>query len=807
MGNFEVINSRASRIDSPAKATGSALYVDDIKMPGMLYGAMLQSPVAHARIKSIDVSAAARLPGVKAVVTAREAGLVKFGVSPARYDETLFCHDKVRHHGDNVAAVAAVDLETAMHALSLIQVDYEELPVLITIEEATAEGAPLVHDGYPRNICAEIHQEFGNVKEAFKECDLIKTTTFVNKRQDAAFIEPQGCIAHFDIFGNLTLYSSTQSVHYVQRTVAMVLGLPIGKVRVVKPYVGAGFGPKAAANHLEPAACLLSMKTGKPVKMNFEREQVFMHSRGRHQFFHKFTTGVKKDGTIMGLDHECYLNGGAYTSFGIGTVYYAGSLLGGPYKLRNMKYDGYRVYTNLPACGAQRGHGGVAARAGWEQQLDMIAEELGMDPFDLRQKNMLVAGDVTCNGLKISSFGMPECLEAVRSGSDWKSKKGKLPRGKGIGMACGFFESGAGYPSYPSDTYHDTVLVKLAEDGGSALVLSASAEIGQGSDTALAMIVAEGLGIPLEMVRVQSGDTDFGVDLGAHSSRQTLMTGHAAKEAAEDARRQVIEVLSEELKTSAQDMDIKNGVVKFKKEKPDFTGLRTRYIKEHRGWPDNPATDDELSFREASRIAFLSLGTIVGKGKYKPPISGGSSKGATVGTSPAYGCSAQVVELSVDEETGKITIEQMTDAHDCGLAINRTSVEAQMQGSFSMGLGEALFEEVKFDSKGRLINGDLAEYKIPSCLDMPKIKSIIVESNEPNGPYGAKEVGEGAIMPTIPAILNAVYDAVGVRIYELPMTPERICTAIKEYKEKRIDAEYEDQSKRNRAGSSIRLYD
>ncbi|MGO9018034.1 MAG: molybdopterin cofactor-binding domain-containing protein [Syntrophobacteraceae bacterium] len=784
MGDFDVINSRAARIDSPAKATGRAVYVDDMKMPGMLYGAMLQSPLAHAGIKSIDISAAERLPGVKAVVTAKEAGIIKFGVSPARYDETLFCHDKVRHIGDNVAAVAAVDLETALHALSLIRVDYEEMPVLLTVEQAMADGAPLIHDQYARNICAEVHQEFGDVKAAFKQCDLIRTSSFVNKRQDAAFIEPQGCIAYYDHFGNLTLYSSTQAPHYVQRTVAMVLRLPIGKVRVVKPYVGGGFGPKVAANHLELAACLLSMKTGKPVKMIFEREQVFLHSRGRHQFFHTFTTGVKKDGTIMALDHECYLNGGAYASFGIATVYYAGSLLGGPYKLPNMKYDGYRIFTNLPACGAQRGHGGVAARAGWEQQLDMIAEELGMDPFELRLKNMLVTGDVTCNDFNTSSFGMKECIEAVRDGSDWNNKKGKLPRGKGIGMACGFFVSGAGYPIYRSDTFHGTVIVKLAEDGGSALVLTASAEIGQGSDTTMAMIAAEGLGIPLEWIRVESGDTDYGVDLGAYSSRQTLMTGHAAKEAAEHAKRQVLEVLSEQLNVPVQDMDIKKGLVVFKKEKPDFSSLRTRYIAEHRGWTDNPGAGDELSFREASRIAFLSRGSIVGTGKYKPGALGGKYKGATVGTSPAYGCSAQVVELSVDEETGRITIEKMIDAHDCGLAINRTSVEAQMQGSISMGLGEALFEEVKFDARGRIINADLAEYKIPSASDMPPVEAIVVESDEPNGPYGAKEVGEGAIMPTIPAILNAVYDAIGVRIHELPLTPERVYSAIKEYREK-----------------------
>ncbi|RPH51135.1 MAG: 4-hydroxybenzoyl-CoA reductase [Desulfobacteraceae bacterium] len=781
MSEYTVINSRAARLDTPAKASGKAVFIDDMTMPGMLYGALLQSPFAHARIVSIDTTKAKRLPGVKSVVTAAEAGLVQYGVSPARYDETLFCHDKVRYVGDDIAAVAAVDLETAFEAVSLIRVEYEELPAVFTIEEAMAEGAPILHDKYPNNICAEVHSEFGNVEAALGECDLIRTTTFKNKRQDAAFIEPQGCIAYYDHSGNLTLYSSTQVPHYVQRTVAMVLKLPVGKVRVVKPYVGAGFGIKASANPLELSACLLSMKTGKPVKMNYSREQVFQYGRARHQFTHTMTTGVKKDGTIMALKHLCYLDGGAYSSFGIATVYYAGSLLGGPYKLPNMKYDGYRIYNNKPACGAMRGHGGVAARACWEQQLDMIAEELKMSPIDFRLKNMMVAGDITCNDLNMSSLGMKECIEAVKDGSGWTAKKGSLPGGKGIGMACGFFVSGAGYPIYRSDTYHCTAVIKLTEDGGTALVYTASSEIGQGSDTTFAMIAAEALGIRLEDIRLESGDTDFGVDLGAYSSRQTLMTGHAVKEAAEDVRRQVLEVLSKELNVPVEDMDIKNSLVIFKKGDVDFTGLRTRYIKEHRGWTDNPA-DDRLTFREAARIAYLAKGSIVGTGKYKPPELGGKYKGAAVGTSPAYGCSAQIAEVTVDMETGQVTVDRITDAHDCGRAINITSVEGQMEGSISMGLGEALFEEVKFDKKGRVINADLAEYKIPTMLDMPNVNAIIVESNEPNGPFGAKEVGEGAIMPTIPAILNAVYDAIGVRIHELPLTPERVYRAIQEAK-------------------------
>ena len=776
---FDVIGSRARRVDAPDKATGKALYADDLTFPDQLYGAILQSPLPHAKILNIDTSKAERLPGVKAVITAKDVGNVRYGVSPARYDENVFAIDKVRYVGDEVAAVAATDLATALEALELIKVDYEPLPAVFDPFEAMAEGAPQIHDEYPRNICAEVHQEFGEVAPAFEKCDYIRTDKFVNKRQDAAFIEPHSSTGVYDLNGILTLYSGTQVPHYVQRTVAMVTGLPVGRVRVVKPYVGGGFGPKAEATPLDICAAFLSIKTGRPVKMNYTREQVFMHCRARHQFFHEMKTGVKKDGTLMALEHRCVLEGGAYSSFGIATVYYGGSLLGAPYRLPNMKYDAYRIYTNRPACGAQRGHGGVAARAGFEQQLDIIAEELGIDPVEFRLKNMMETGDVSCNAFDMSSLGMREVIEAVANGSDWKTKKGKLPRGKGIGLACGFFVSGAGYPIYRSDTYHCTVTVKVHEDGGSVKVLSGSAEIGQGSDTAFSMIAAEALGIPLSDVQIASGSTDYSVDLGAYSSRQTLMTGHATKEAAEDAKRQILEALAEELGVDVKRLDIKRAQVIIEGDGVDIAPIRTRYIKEHRGWSNQP-TGDNLTFREAARIAYLKKGTIVGTGKYKPPVLGGKYKGATVGTSPAYGCSAQVAEVAVDMETGQIFVESITDAHDCGKAINLTSVEGQMEGSISMGLGEALFEEVKFDKNGKVINASLGEYHIPTVVDMPEMKCIVVESNEPNGPFGAKEVGEGAIMPTIPAILNAVRDAIGVAIQELPLTPERVLKAIKE---------------------------
>ncbi len=779
MSEFQVLNSRAPRVDGPAKATGQAKYADDLSVQGMLWGAILHSPLAHARILHIDTSKALKLPGVKAIVTAKEAGLIRYGVSPARYDETLYAHEKVRYVGDEIAAVAAVDQATAQAAVDLIKVDYEELPAVFDMFEAMKEGAPQVHNEFPGNINAEVHQEFGDTEAAMATADLVVDNVFLSKRQDAAFIEPPACLAVFDLHGRLTLHASTQVPHYVMRTIAMVLQIPVGNVRVVKPYVGGGFGPKSEATPLEMSAVLLARQTGKPVKMVASREEVFLHSRARHQFYAEMSLGLKNDGTMVALKNKALLDGGAYTSFGIATVYYSGSLLGGPYKLQAMLYDGYRIYTNKPCCGAQRGHGGVIHRAAFEQLLDEAAEKLGMDPIELRLKNIMRRGDITVNELDMSSLGMQECIEAVRDASGWKEKKGKLPKGKGIGSSCGFFVSGAGYPIYRSDTYHSTVVIKISEDGGTATVLTGSAEIGQGSDTIFSMMAAETLGIPFENVRIISGDTDLSVDLGAYSSRQTLMTGHATKQAAEQVRDQIAAVLAEEMGCEASAISFSNGKVFFNGGPGNFEKIRTMYIKEHRGWTD-PPYGDYLTFREAARFAYLKKGTLVGTGKYKPPRLGGSYKGAAVGTSPAYGCSAQVAEVTVDLETGEITVDKVYDAHDCGLAINRTLVEGQMQGSVSMGLGECLFEEVKFDSRGRILNASLGEYRIPTALDMPNVDPVIVESNEPNGPYGAKEVGEGAIMPTIPAILNAIYDATGIRIKELPCSSERLFMKMKE---------------------------
>jgi 4-hydroxybenzoyl-CoA reductase subunit alpha len=402
----------------------------------------------------------------------------------------------------------------------------------------------------------------------------------------------------------------------------------------------------------------------------------------------------------------------------------------------------------------------------------------------LRLKNVMHAGETTCNELNVSSFGMKECLEGVRDQTSWKRKKGQLGEGRGIGAACGFFVSGAGYSIYRSDTWHATAYVQLSETGGTAVVRTAAAEIGQGTDTMVSMITAEELGIPLEDVRAETGDTDLSIDLGAYSSRQTLMAGHAVRRAAIDARNQVAAVLAERLGGTPERFVFRDGVVTATDGIFDVEAIRTYYVKEHRGFTDHPG-GEFLTIREAFRIAYIERGTIIGRGEYKPPPLGGTYKGAAVGTSPAYGCSAQVVEVSVDMETGMVRVENAAAAHDCGFAINRTQVEGQIQGNFLMGLGEACFEEIKFDELGRTVNANLAEYKVPTALDVPPITPIVIESNEPAGPYGAKEVGEGGIMPAIPAIMNAVFDATGVRFRELPLNPERVLLALKAKRESR----------------------
>ncbi|MCW8823884.1 MAG: molybdopterin-dependent oxidoreductase [Ignavibacteriaceae bacterium] len=757
--NLSVVGKRLPKIDAPDKATGRAIYTDDIVLPNMIYGKLLLSPLPHAKIKSIKTEKAKALPGVKVILTGADVTDLTYGTSPPRYDENVLAKDKVRYVGDVVAAVAAIDEETCYKAIKLIEVEYEELPAVFDSMEAMKDGAPrLFDDKYENNINTRVDHHFGDIEKGFAEADYIKEARFVGNRSYQNPIEPHCAIAEWDRHGRVTVYTSTQVVHYVHHQLSRVLNLPLGNIRVIMYNCGGGFGAKAATNMLEILSILLSKEAGCPVKMRFNREEMYLYGRGRHKQYIDLKIGVKKDGSITAVKQKAVLEGGAYSSFGIVSTYYAGSMLPTLYKFSNYKYDGYRVNTNLPPCGAMRGHGTPHPRFAFESLLSMIADDIGMDHIDIRLKNAMEPETRTCNDLDIHSCEFKACLEKVRIKSGWDKKKGKLPKGRGIGIGCGGFVSGAGYPIYRSKFPHSNAIIKVQEDGSKAVLFVGDADIGQGSDTVLAQAAAEAMGISFDRMSVVSADSDITpIGFGAYSSRVTLMGGNASKMAGEEVKKQILSIASEMMNIDAENLDAQNNMI-FEKTNPD----------------------NFVPWDVAATNFFSKHGPLVGKGHYSPPEGlGGNYKGAAVGTSPAFSFSASVCEVEVDVETGKVKVLNFWDAHDCGTAINPMAVEGQVEGAVVMGMSETLLEDEVFDSNGKMRNPDLHNYLIATSADIPDIDSTIVDSYEPAGPFGAKEVGEGATLPVLGAIANAVADAIGVRIYELPITPERVLNAIR----------------------------
>jgi 4-hydroxybenzoyl-CoA reductase alpha subunit len=760
-GEHAVIGRSVPKIDARLKATGQALYTADLKFPNMLFGKILGSPYAHARILRIDTSDAETLPGVKAVITHKDVPAKKYGISPARYDENIFCIEKVRFVGDKVAAVAAIDEETAYRALKLIKVEYEVLPAVLDPVAAMAEGAPLVQEDYPGNISVEVHQSFGNVEEAFSKAYCVRTDTFLGHRTYHSPLEPHGSIAVWE-GGKLTLYTSTQKPHYIQYYLSHMFDLPMGNVRVVKPYVGGGFGGKTGATGLDFASVTLSRMTGRPVKMVYDRHEMFAYNRARHRQIMELTTGVDQNGKILGVHANFIMDGGAYTANGIATAYYSGALLTLTYDFDHYKYDVLRVYTNLPSSASMRGHGAPHPRYALESQLDRISRHLGMDPIELRLRNMRKPNTVTINDFRINSCELESCIEKARKVSGWNEKRGKLPRGQGIGIGLGSYVSGAGYPIYRTNLPHSAAFIRVNEDGSQATLYTGAVDIGQGSDTVLCQMAAEAMGFKYENMNVVSADTErCPHDFGAYSSRQTLMSGAAVKKAGEMVKAQVLETAGRMLEVDPDELDCRDAVV-FAKNSPAV----------------------QVPFGKVAREHFVSEGLLVGHGTYSPPKLGGSFKGAAVGTSPAYSFAAQVIEVQIDEETGQIVVKDAWDIHDCGTVINPALVEGQVHGGLYMGIGEAIWEEVLFDEKGRILNPNLGEYRMPTALDVPMFHSLVVESSDPAGPWGVKEVGEGATVPTEGSVANAVFDATGVFIDSLPLTYEKVWRALKQKKEK-----------------------
>jgi 4-hydroxybenzoyl-CoA reductase subunit alpha len=757
--DLSVVGKRLPKLDAPDKATGRAIYTDDIVLPNMIYGQLLLSPVSHAKIKSVSTEKAKLLPGVKVILTGADVTNISYGTSPPRYDENVLAKDKVRYVGDVVAAVAAIDEETCYKAIKLIEVEYEELPAIFDPIEAMKDGAPRVFDDkYENNINTRVDHHFGDTEKGFAEADHIREERFVGNRTYQNPMEPHVAIAEWDRHGRVTLYTSTQVVHYVHHQLSRILDLHLGNIRVIMTNCGGGFGSKAATNMLEILSILLAKKAGCPVKMRFNREEMYLYGRGRHKQFIDMKIGVKKDGTITAVKQKAVLEGGAYSSFGIVSTYYAGSMLPTLYNFPNYKYDGYRINTNLPPCGAMRGHGTPHPRFAFESLLSMIADDIGMDHIDIRLKNAMEPETRTCNDLDIHSCELKACLQKVREMSGWEKKKGKLPEGRGIGIGCGGFVSGAGYPIYRSKFPHSNATIKVQEDGSKAILFVGDADIGQGSDTVLAQTAAEAMGISFDRMTVVSSDSDITpLGFGAYSSRVTLMGGNASKMAGEEVKRQVISAASEILNLAKDKIDAVNNKV-FEKENQD----------------------NFIPWKEAAEAFFSKKGPLIGRGHYSPPEGlGGKYKGAAVGTSPAFSFSASVCEVEVDMETGKVKVINFWDAHDCGTAINPMAVEGQVEGAVVMGMSETLLEDEVFNDKGKLLNADLHNYLIATSAETPNIHSTIVDSYEPEGPYGAKEVGEGATLPVLGAIANAVADAIGVRIFELPITPEKVLNAIK----------------------------
>jgi 4-hydroxybenzoyl-CoA reductase subunit alpha len=759
---FIVLGAKGRKADSIRKAIGTEIYADDIALPRMAHGRILRSPFPHARIKSIDTSAAEALPGVFAVLTGDELP-ERYCVIPWTPDEQALASDKARYVGDGVAAVAAIDEETAIRAADLIDVQWEVLPAVLDPAKALDEDAPLVHEtdwkGRPRrsNLCKTVDLSFGDMDEGFEQADAIVDNTWFYEGSTHAPIEPHCAVAEWSPDGQLTVWSSTQVPHYLHRELARVIGLPQAQVRVIQPALGGAFGGKSEPFDLEFCVAALSRKAGRPVKILYTREEVFYSHRGRHPMQMRFKLGATTDGALTAVDSEILIDGGGYHSFGMITTYYAGQLLPGPVNFPRYHFKASRVYTNKPCCGPKRGHGSVQPRFAFECAMDELAERIGMDPMEIRRVNAMKSGETTVNGQLVPSTGLIECLESVERQSGWSANHGQLPRGQGMGVACSMYISGTAYPVYPNEMPQSGVQLQ-GDRSGKITVFCGASDIGQGSDGMLAYIVAEETGVPPDDVVVVSSDTDLTpVDLGAYSSRVTFMCGTAAREAAGKLRALMVGALAAHWEIPEEQVGVALG---FHYDKAD----KSR----------------QLSVQEVLQLAETAHGTLGTTGGYRTRKVGGDYRGGTIGASPAYSTTAHVAQVAVDPQTGIVRVQKVWVAHDCGRALNPTLVEGQIEGSVYMGYAEAIMEAQVFDERGLHTGPNLLDYAIPTSVETPEIFTEIIETIDPGGPYGAKEAGEGPLHPIIPAIANAIYDAVGVRLRTMPFTPERVLAAIRD---------------------------
>lgn len=754
--NLAVIGKSLPKLDSAGKVTGETKYTIDLNLPGMLYGKILRSPYPHAIIKKIDTSEAERLEGVRAVIAAKDTPKIKFSFNQKFADKLMLCDDRVRYIGDEVAAVAAISEEIAEEALKLIKVEYEPLPAVFNPEEAMKQDAPKVHPPNS-NITLELHKEFGDVEKAFKESDYIFEDRYETVKVPHCCIETHSCVAKYEQSGKLTIWVPTQAPHTQRNEIARILGISPSKVRIIKPPVGGGFGGRLVIDMKSPIAAILSKKTGRPVKITNTRTEEFETARTRYPYIVYIKTGVKKDGKILARHMKIICDNGAYNDKGLATVNMVGVCFTVLYNVPNIKYDAYVVYTNKQYGTAFRGFGNPQFHYATETQLDMIAEKLGIDPAKLRLINANKPGDVALSGAKVSSCGFSECVEKATLLSGWKNRvkkgnqNGKVKKGFGLAMMihpCG----GRHYGYNATDAF-----IKFSDDG-MVTVVTPAVDVGQGAETVMGQIAAEVLGVKLDNIIIITGDTDIiPYDLGAFACRVTFVNGNAVKNAAEDAKKELFEVASEMLEIHPDDLTARDGRIypRGSSEKGVEVSDVVKFSIDKRGKP------------------------ISGRGKYidhiAPQVAFDKGGGDVIPTF-LFGC--QVAEVEVDTETGIVNVVNITAAHDCGRALNPMAAEGQLEGACSQGIGFALTEELILKD-GKSLNPNFLDYKIMTSMDAPGMKVELVEPYDPDGPFGAKGIGEPGLVPTAPAIANAIYNAIGVRVNKLPITAEKILAALK----------------------------
>jgi 4-hydroxybenzoyl-CoA reductase subunit alpha len=753
---------RVPLIDGIDKVTGRARYTADLDHGDVLVGRILRSPVSHAEIVWVDVAKARALEGVVAVVTGADCALT-YGVLPVAMNEYPLARGRVRYRGEPIAAIAAVDAATAERALELIELELRELPAYYSSAAARAPDAVPLHDNKPGNLEREVHHTFGDVGEGFAAADLVREASFCCAEVNHAQIEPHATLADYDpLSDRLTIHSVSQVGYYLHLMLARCLDMDASRIRVIKPFIGGGFGARVEVLNFELANALLARAAGGKVLMRLSREENFLTHRARPQTDIRLKLGMRKDGRITACECEVTQRGGAYAGYGIVTILYAGALLQGIYDMPAVKYDGYRVYTNLPPCGAMRGHGAVDSRYAFECLVDRMARELGLDPFEVRRANLVRAPTRTLNDLMVRSCGLAECLDRVEQASRWRERISRLPRGRGLGLACSHYVSGAAKPIHWTGEPHAVVNLRLDFDGA-VTALTGAADIGQGSSTMVAIAVAETLGVPLDRVRVVSADSAITPkDNGAYSSRITFMVGNAAIDAAKQLKSRLVAAAARKLEARPEDVECAGATF--------FVGS---------------GEQSRLAFGEVVKAVLAEDGPVTVKGSFTcpPEAQGGKHRGGAVGSTMGFSYAAQVVEVSVDEELGKITVEKVWAALDCGRAINPLAVEGQIEGSVWMGMGQALSEETRY-ADGLPLHASLLEYRVPTMAESPPIEAHIVESRDPFGPFGAKEASEGALAGFAPALTNAVANAIGLDLTELPLTPDRVMEALIERRRK-----------------------